>query len=250
MIPRGAAELPHPGGLEGEREMKRISCLVLALCLLAGCGAPEPEPTPAPEATPASEPVPMPEATQDPAFAWLGDPNAIEEHVTIEGFYHRPFEELPQELRDSLTWDGEVKTEQGYSFWLRTYTAPGIEIVTTEAPPESLDEYLETMLENWEEIKEDRWSTQEDLKAEVEGEKGREWLYSVTVTDDSYATPYGLKVGLTEAEAIALGYPLKQRKSFGTSWGNNIIVSVEQGRISEMHAWWAMGRYVGRYWDI
>lgn len=69
------------------------------------------------------------------------DPDAVEDHITIEGFYHRPLEELPQELRDSLTWDGSGKLR-----------------------------------------------SQEDFRAEIEGKKGREWLYSVTITDDSYAT--------------------------------------------------------------
>lgn len=37
------------------------------------------------------------------------DPDAVEDHITIEGFCHRPLEERPQELRDSLTWDGSDK---------------------------------------------------------------------------------------------------------------------------------------------
>lgn len=218
---------------------------MLALCLLTGCTA-------APAETVA--PTQTVEVTVSPdPYAWTQDYIGENDHATIEGFYHRPFEELPRELRDSLTYAGDIETEQGYSFWLRTYTAPGIEIVTTEAPPEVLVEYLETMLEQWEENKEDwkeRWPTQEDLKGEVEGEKGREWLYSVTVTDDSYATLYGLRVGLTVEEGIALGYPLEQRQSFGAGSGNQLKVTVEDGKITRMHTFFGMGRYVGRYWDI
>lgn len=196
--------------------------------------------------------APTPESTEDP-FAWTRDYNGENDHATIEGLYHRPFEELPQELRASLTQVGEERSEQGYSFLLRTYTAPGIEIVTTEAPSQVLDGYLETLLENWEENKEswkDEWPTQEDLKAEIEGEKGREWLYSATVTDESYETLYGLRVGLTVEEGVALGYPLKERTTFGPGPGNRLEVMVEEGKITQMHTFFGLGRYVGRYWDI
>lgn len=243
--------------------MKRLRPVLLSLCLLCSCAAPawEPTPTPAAEITatpePTPEPTPTPESTENP-YAWLRDPAEIVEHVTIEGFYHRPFEELSQELRDSLTLEGETRSEQGYSFLLRTYTAPGIEIVTTEAPSEVLDEYLESTLSNWRESGENwedygKWtgcSSPEAFEEEVQGEKGREWLYSVTVSDGSYETKYGLKVGLTVEESEELGYPLKERNSFGTTWGNNIDVSVENGRVSQLHVWWGMGRHVGRYWDI
>ena len=194
---------------------KRLFFTFLTVSLLCSCAGPVPKEAATP--TPAEETVtPTPEPTQNPAFAWLGDPDEIAEHVTVEGFYHRPVEELPQELRDSLTLEGDVETEQGYSFHLRTYTAPGLELVTTEAPPEVLDEYLEGILAGWQESGES-WEdyagwlhcpTPEAFQEEIEGEKGREWLYSATFRDDSYETPFGLKVGLTVEEAEELGYQI------------------------------------------
>ena len=243
--------------------MRRMGTLLPLLLALCACAAPTPERTPAPTpeaetaALPEQTPSPTPEPTQDP-YGWLADPAEIETRVTVEGFYHRPFEELSQELRDTLTWEGTAESEQGYSFRLRTYTAPGLEIVTTEAPPEVLDRYREETLDSWRESGEswEDWGgwthcpSPEAFEAEVEGEKGREWLYSATFRDESYATAQGLKVGLTVREAQALGYPLAERQSFGTAWGNNLQVTLEGDRVTGLHVWWAMGRYVGRYWDI
>lgn len=174
--------------------------------------------------------------------------------ATVEGFYHRPFEELPQELRDSLEWDGQIRTEPGYRFRLRRYTGPNIIVTTTEATDEALRDWLDWQL-GLPEDDEAREGTEEELRAEYEREKGREWLYSITITDDSYTTLLGLKVGNTVEEAESLGYPLRQRLNadgeaiFGDTWEHSLRVYVKEGVVKELHLTWGIGRYAGKYWD-
>lgn len=175
--------------------------------------------------------------------------------ATVEDFYHRPYEELPQELRDSLEWDGQVRTEQGYNFRLRRYTGSGIVVTTTEVADEALQDWLDWQL-GLPADDEAREGTDEELRAEYEREKDREWLYSVTITDDSYTTALGLKVGNTVDEAEALGYPLRQRlnddgeATFGDTWDHSMRVLVKDGVIEELYLTWGIGRYTGKYWDL
>jgi len=174
---------------------------------------------------------------------------------TVEGFYHRPYEELPQELRDSLEWDGQIRTEQGYRFRLRCYIGPNIIVTTTEATEEALQDWLDWQL-GLPADDEAREGTDEELRAEYDRETGREWLYSVTITDDSYATLLGLKVGSTVEEAKALGYPLRQRlnadseATFGDTWEHSLRVRVEDDVVTELHLDWGIGRYTGKYLDL
>lgn len=175
--------------------------------------------------------------------------------ATVEGFYHRPFEELSQELRDSLEWDGQVRTEPGYNFRLRRYTGPNIVITTTEATDEALRNWLDWQL-SLPADDEAREGTDEELRAEYEREKGREWLYSVSITDGNYTTIPGLKVGNTVEEAEALGYPLQKRlnddgeATFGDTWDHSLRVRVEDDVVKEMYLTWGIGRYTGKYWDL
>lgn len=172
---------------------------------------------------------------------------------TVAEFSHRPFEELPQDLRDSLTWDGKTETIQGYNFLLRTYTAPGVTVVTTQAPDEVLDQWLELQLSL---PQEERTGTDEEVRAEIEGEKGREWLHSVTLTDDRYATVPGLRVGDTVERARELGYSFtdEQLAAGGTTFGvpmeTHCDVTVENGVVTRLDLSFGLGRWVGRYWDI
>ena len=173
--------------------------------------------------------------------------------ATVEGFYHRPFDELPQALRDTLTWDGQVSTMDGYHFRLRRYEGPGIVITTTEVE----DETLRAFLESQSLLPEDeRECDPGDVWEEYEREKDREWLYSVTITDDSYATALGLRVGNTVDEAEALGYPLRQRlnengeATFGDTWDHSMRVLVKDDVIEELHLTWGIGRYTGKYLDL
>lgn len=174
---------------------------------------------------------------------------------TVVGFYHRPFEELPQDLRDSLEWDGRIQTEQGIRFRLRSYTGSNIVITTTEATDEALQDWLDWQL-SLPEGDEGRMGSTEELRAEYECEKGREWLYSVTITDDRYATLLGLRVGNTVEEAEALGYPLLQRlndegyATFGDTWKHSLQVYVEDNVITKLHLYWGIGRYTGKYFDL
>lgn len=172
---------------------------------------------------------------------------------TVEGFYHRPFDELPQALRDTLVWDGEVEAPQGYAFRLRRYVGPNIVITTTEVEDEVLRAFLESQSLLPEE---ERECDPGDVWEEYEREKDREWLYSVTITDDSYATLLGLKVGDTVAEAEALGYHIDPEQlsagyvSCGDTWDHHLIVYVENGVVTRLDLNWGIGRYTGKYWDL
>lgn len=174
---------------------------------------------------------------------------------TVSELSHRPFEELPQELQDSLTWDGKTETVEGYSFLLRTYTAPGITVVTTQAPNEVLDDWLELQLSLPQEGREIQ-GTDEEVRGEIEGERGREWLHSVTLTDGRYATVPGLRVGDTVERARTLGYPLTDEQlaygeaTFGVPMETYCTVTVDDGVVTQLHLSFGLGRYVGRYWDI
>lgn len=196
------------------------------------------------EATPTPTPVDYEEIRQKEGIA-----------ATVEGFYHRPFEELPQELRDSLEWDGQVETEPGYNFRLRRYTGSGIVVTTTEVADEALLGWLDWQL-GLPADDEAREDSDEELRAEYEREKDREWLYAVSITDNSYTTTLGLKVGNTVEEAEALGYPLRQRlntdgeATFGDTWEHSLRVRVEDGVVKELYLTWGIGRYTGKYWDL
>ena len=172
---------------------------------------------------------------------------------TVEGFYHRPFDELPQALRDTLVWDGQVEAPQGYAFRLRRYVGPNIVITTTEVEDEALRAFLESQSLLPEE---ERECDPGDVWEEYEREKDREWLYSVTITDDSYATLLGLKVGDTLEEAEALGYHIDPEQlsagyvSCGDTWDHHLIVYVENGVVTRLDLNWGIGRYTGKYWDL
>lgn len=172
----------------------------------------------------------------------------------VEELYHRPFEELPRELRDSLKWDGKIETIEGYSFHLRTYTAPGITVVTTEAPEEVLESFLELQLSQPQNEREVRGD--DAVRAEIEGEKGREWVYAFTLEDDRYATELGLKVGSTLEEAEALGYTFTKEQlaagtaTFGVPMETFLDVTVDDGVVTRLEGSFGLGRYVGKYWDI
>ncbi len=176
--------------------------------------------------------------------------------AAVEGFYHRPFEELPRELRDRLTFVREEPNAYGFSNILREYTAPGITVTTSQATEEALQRWLDIQL-SIPAGHEDRAGTDEELYAEFEREKGREWLYSVDITDDSYATDLGLRVGTTVAQAEALGYlyPLGQPlttdgvASYGDTWNHQVDIYTENGVVTKLHLSWALGRYAGKYWD-
>lgn len=239
--------------------MKKICCVMAVLLLfLTGCDPQEANldptplptqtvtetPTPTPEPSPTEEPVDYDAAYQESlALAQMGE------------FYHRPFEELPEELRSRLKWDGEVQTIQGYRCRLRTYTAPGIVVTTTEAPEESRQDWLDWQL-SLPEDDESREGTEEELWASFYEEEGREWLHSVTITDDSYATTRGLKVGNTVEEAEALGYHFTPEQlqggyaSFGPPLKTYLDVSVEDGVVTQLDISWGLGRYVGKYFEL
>lgn len=219
---------------------------------------PQPEPTPAATLSPAVTTAPQPTADPTPSEEPI-DYDALYRQeglaATVEGFYHRPFEELPQALRDSLTWDGQIRTEQGYRFRLRRYVGPNIVITTTEARDDALQDWLDWESANLEDG-ESRAEEEAALRAEYELEKGREWLYSVTITDDSYSTVLGLKVGNTVEEAEALGYPVRERLNadgtafFGNTWEHNMCLRVEDNVIKHLDLYWGIGRYCGKYWDL
>lgn len=175
--------------------------------------------------------------------------------ASVTGFYHRPFDELPQELRDGLKWDGKVETTDGYNFRLRSYTSPGITVVTTEAPEDILRNWIDLQLTLPVEQREGQ-ATDEELEAEFQREKGREWLYSVTLTDGRYSTGLGLTVGDTVAEAEEKGYSFSSEQlqaggaTFGVPMETHLTAVVENNVVTSLHLSFGIGRYVGKYWDI
>lgn len=230
---------------------KRNLPALLALCLLAGCTAPAaeetPTPTPTAEATPTRSPAPTPEPTADP-FAWthLADPRVEDDRAAVDGLGHVPLDSLPQEVLDSLELVEEGPWEDMYGDeWCvrRVYTAPGLELTTT-APTAA---YLEYKVEKDKDNR-DLYPTEEDFWADIEGEEGREWIQMALITDDSYETRYGLKVGLTVEEAKALGYPLSTRKDYGAY--EKLQVTVEDGVITEMQVHSFLGRYIGKFFEL
>lgn len=243
--------------------MKKI-CFVMALLVLflTGCDPKEadlePTPSPAQTATETPTPTPEPSPTEEPV-----DYNAAYQEALslaqMGEFYHRPFEELPEELRSSLVWDGEIRGIEGESLRLRTYTAPGIVVTTTEAPEELLRGQLDWWLSLPQDDEGRQGRTDEEARAEYQLELGREWLYQVTITDGSYATTRGLKVGNTVEEAEALGYhfnpeyyPAGQDWSahFGPPLETNLEVSVEDGVVTQLSLSFGLGRFVGKYYDL
>lgn len=246
-----------------------LVCLCLSACAPVAEVTPSPTPTvtptlaPTPEPTPVPTPAPTPEPTSTPELTPPPTPIPTEPITDpertialVEGFYHRPFEELPQDLRDSLEWDGKRQPHEGYRCYLRTYTGPNIVIVTTEATEEMLRDWLDGQL-SMPEGDEARIGTDEEIRAEYELECGREWLYSVTITGGSYATDMGLKVGDTLEEAAALGYGLSKdldddgngSSKFGHVVGEPLYVYVKDGVVEKMYLRWGLGRFCGKYWE-
>ena len=229
--------------------MKRLISTLLVLCLLCSCAAPAAE-TAAPESvlSPAPTAVPTPEPTEDPAFAWthMVDPAVEDDRAVIDGLGHIPMDTLPQEVLDGLElveegpWEGMYSPEECVR---RVYTGPGIELVTTAPTAAYLDYKAEMDKDNRE-----LYPTEADFWADIEGEEGREWIIRATLTDDSYATRYGLKVGLTVEEAEALGYPLSTRKEYGAY--EKLAVTVEDGVITEMTVYPLLGRYIGKFFEM
>lgn len=165
-------------------------------------------------------------------------PMTVEEalaYIEIEGFAPQtPFEDLPQELRDSLKrGEPEDLTGEGKGLWT-TYTGEGIQVVTTQVNPEA----------------EDGWWTERDI--------GKEFLSGVIVSGDGYATRKGLKVGDTLERCRELGYYLYEQekeefpgdsKGFAIGLSPNeegalygyrnvgvgyLMVTVEEGRIASL----------------
>jgi len=156
-------------------------------------------------------------------------------YIEIEGFAPQtPFEDLPQELRDSLKrGEPEDLTGEGKGLWT-TYTGEGIQVVTTQVNPEA----------------EDGWWTERDI--------GKEFLSGVIVSGDGYATRKGLKVGDTLERCRELGYYLYEEekeefpgdsKGFAIGLSPNeegalygyrnvgvgyLMVTVEEGRITSL----------------
>ncbi len=224
---------------------------------LTACGADGSATTPgevssAPvETQPVSAPTPEPEQSEEPA--------GVDDHweqvqlATMGELYHRPLDELPKELRDSLKLVKEEDMSGLYNAdwgFYRTYEAPGLQIKTSAATAE----YLKLREEWYEErYKDDRdqYPTEEDFLADMEGEENREWILSVTVTQAGHTTENGLEVGMTVEEAQELGYTLHEGEtSVGREMERRLAVFVEDGVVVQMDAWWQMGRMVGKFFEL
>lgn len=181
---------------------------------------------------------------EDP-FAWthVVNPWVEDDRAVVDSLGHVPLDTLPGEVLDSLElveesgFDGFYPDEWGYK---RTYAGPGLELVTT-APTAAYLEYKA-------EVDRDNYPTEADFLADMEGEEGREWIVRATLTDERYATRYGLKVGLTVEEAETLGYPLSTRKDYGAY--EKLAVTVEDGVVTEMTVYPLLGRYIGKFFEM
>ena len=236
-------------------KIERLLLVGLALCLLTGCGsdpeaglAPAVEGTATPEVTAVPTPAPTPEPTPGDPFAWVGDYEGEQRYSSLADFSHMPLDELPQEILDSLTLveekdlTGIYPADWGY---VRTYTAPGLELHTTAPSAVYLEYKAEVDKDN-----RDLYPTEEDFWAEVEGEEGREWLIWTIITDERYATQEGLHVGMTVEEAEVLGYPLSSQTGFGGGAGVQLKVTVEDGVVTELRNIFFMGRYIGKFFEM
>lgn len=144
--------------------------------------------------------------------------------LTIEGFdLGTPFEELPASFRSTLTKVGaEDLLEEGAGIWT-TYTAPGIEIVTTQVNPDW------ELLEDWE-------------RDQV---VGKEYLSIVRITDSAYATAAGLRVGDAVERCGELGYDRVPLSGKHYQMGlQSLTLTVEDGVITAMESCDGL-RYVG-----
>lgn len=157
--------------------------------------------------------------------------------ASIDGLSHMPLEDLPQEVRGSMTLVGESEFSDIYDpewGWIRTYTSPGLDVTTT-APSAAYLEYLREC----------------GYEESTEGEEGREWIISATIRDDRYATLDGMTVGMTCAQTEALGYSLDEgTNSFGNGGEIALSVTVEGDTVTSMQVSWRMGRLIGKFFEL
>lgn len=157
--------------------------------------------------------------------------------ASIGGLSHMPLEDLPQEVRSDLTLVSESEFSDIYDpEWgcIRTYTSAGLDVTTT-APSAVYLEYLREC----------------GYEESIEGEEGREWVISATIRDDRYATLNGLTVGMTRAQAEALGYTLEEgTNSFGNGGEIALSVTVEGDTVTSMQVSWRMGRLIGKFFEL
>ncbi|MDO4582419.1 MAG: M56 family metallopeptidase [Bacillota bacterium] len=169
--------------------------------------------------------------------------------VTVDGISHMPLDELPREVLSSLTlasegdFNGNYPSAWGYQ---RTYTASGLELITTAPSAAYLDMLTEREKDNRE-----LFPTEADFRAYIEGEEGREWIVRAIITDDKYATLAGLRVGMTVVEAEGLGYILSEgvNRQFGDA-AVELSVTVDNGTVIQLETWWAMSRYIGKFFEL
>ena len=218
--------------------------LLLLFCLLFGLSAP-------------AQPAPEPSLAEnaDP-YGWMRDYEDSQYYSTLADFEHIPLDQLPQDLRDSLTLAEEGERDyygenSHWGYW-RTYTAPGL-VIETSAPTAA---YLEELGKRFRESGsvwvggEETYETREQFLFGTQGEEDQEWIYRVEITRPDYATLEGLRVGLTVEEAEKLGYPLSQRLSFGGGLTGNLLeVTVENGVVTRLEGAFGMGRYIGKFWE-
>lgn len=157
--------------------------------------------------------------------------------ASIDGLNHMPLEDLPQEVRSDLTLVSESEFSDIYDpEWgcIRTYTSSGLDVTTT-APSAAYLEYLREC----------------GYEESIEGEEDREWVISATIRDDRYATLNGLTVGMTRAQAEALGYTLEEgTNSFGNGGEIALSVTVEGDTVTSMQVSWRMGRLIGKFFEL
>lgn len=86
----------------------------------------------------------------------------------------------------------------GDGLWT-TYTAPGLELVTSKATDRFVDQLIEA-------VEEPDPQTKEELVAQHEAERGREYVSILRVTGEDYPTEKGLKAGDSRETCRELGY--------------------------------------------
>lgn len=187
----------------------------------------------------------------EPPAEQLNEYEIAQRLATPEEFHFNkgmPFLDMNPELRSALTYVEVVidNTDLSPLRILRRYTAPGVEIITTQATDDALNNYLSRNRDNTE------LGTIEEIEAQVAAERGREWVYSVTYTVPGYSTMTGLQVGDTLERAEELGYTRYSGTDIivggGFAWG--LRAQLKDGIVSQLYFSYGMGRMCGRYFDI
>lgn len=173
------------------------------------------------------------------------------DRVTIEGLkIGMPFDQLPQELRAVLQFQGETDDFAPIpdKEICKRYIAPGIEVVTSTV--------LDQVAQKWfrenatdEELQELFGIT--DRQTALAQVLGREYVECVILTDDTYRMVSGLKVGDSEERVEELGYsPNGENRYCEVAYSlGSAYIDLEGSEVICIKVYDSIGRRVGPFFD-